>query len=42
MHPHEFAVLGGEDAFLLPTVLMGGAGRDLRRRRTSAPSASSR
>jgi 4-hydroxy-tetrahydrodipicolinate synthase len=24
--PPEFAVLGGDDAFLLPTVLMGGAG----------------
>ncbi|HEX9506084.1 MAG TPA: dihydrodipicolinate synthase family protein, partial [Acidimicrobiia bacterium] len=24
--PAEFAVLGGDDAFLLPTVLMGGAG----------------
>lgn len=24
--PHDFAVLGGDDPFLLPTVLMGGAG----------------
>jgi 4-hydroxy-tetrahydrodipicolinate synthase len=24
--PHEFAVLGGDDPFLFPTVLMGGAG----------------
>ena len=40
--PDDFSVLGGDDPFFFPTVLMGGAGAHLAPRRTCAPSASSR
>ena len=40
--PRDFSVLGGDDPFLLPDHAHGRRRRDLRRRPTSAPSASSR